>query len=169
MAENLEALNDKWYHILEERQSNLLDTEHENQDDENHSSLYLGYYQEIMDEISDGKFFDSNDTGMTDQAVDRKIKQKLDELNRLENDDHEEYTSSLQKSYGSYNSESEGELDGSGVYKGPVEYTDDEIYNLKSSTSSNNMKLSSPKKKTGKATDDIYANRISIKTKRFFY
>ena len=80
MAENLEALNDKWYHILEERQSNLLDTEHENQDDENHSSLYLGYYQEIMDEISDGKFFDSNDTGMTDQAVDRKIKQKLDEL-----------------------------------------------------------------------------------------
>ena len=164
MAENLEALNDKWYHILEERQSNLLDTEHENQDDENHSSLYLGYYQEIMDEISDGKFFDSNDTGMTDQAVDRKIKQKLDELNRLENDDHEEYTSSLQKSYGSYNSESEGELDGSGVYKGPVEYTDDEIYNLKSSTSSNNMKLSSPKKKTGKATDDIYANRMSTNT-----
>ena len=32
MAESLEALNDKWYHILEERQSKLLDAEHDNQE-----------------------------------------------------------------------------------------------------------------------------------------
>eukprot|EP00943_MAST-04B_sp_MAST-4B-sp1_P007115 g7115.t1 len=128
MAESLEALKDKWYHILEERQSKLLDAEHDNQEDENHSSLYLGYYQEIMDEIMEASFFQSSDTELTDQAIDKKIKQRLDELHKVESEDHEQYTSSLQKSYGSYNSESEGELDGSGVYKGPVEYTDDEVH-----------------------------------------
>jgi hypothetical protein len=128
MAESLEALNDKWYHILEERQSKLLDAEHDNQDDENHSSLYLGYYQEIMDGIIEGSFFHSTDTELTDQAIDKKIRQRLDELHQIESEDHEQYTSSLQKSYGSYNSESEGELDGSDVYKGPVEYTDDEVH-----------------------------------------
>ena len=98
MAESLEALNEKWHDILFHRQQALLEADHENQEDENHSTLYFTYYQEILEEVEGGTFFQSGDVRLTDRDVDRKIAKRLEELHRLENETHEEYTSNLKRS-----------------------------------------------------------------------
>ena len=54
MAESLEALNEKWHDILFHRQQALLEADHETQEDENHSTLYFTYYQEILEEVEGG-------------------------------------------------------------------------------------------------------------------
>ena len=98
MAESLEALNEKWHDILFHRQQALLEADHETQEDENHSTLYFTYYQEILEEVEGGTFFQSGDVRLTDRDVDRKIAKRLEELHRLENETHEEYTSNLKRS-----------------------------------------------------------------------
>ena len=98
MAESLEALNEKWHDILFHRQQALLEADHETQEDENHSTLYFTYYQEILEEVEGGTFFQSGDVRLTDRDVDRKIAKRLEELHRLESETHEEYTSNLKRS-----------------------------------------------------------------------